>query len=193
MRECYCLLWCSFSCSLLTWHCDGILSWRRPGDWACWSGLHDTNYCSEELLVRLFRILKSSLPLLTLIFPSFKFSPTLFTLSSPLFPPSPIVSPFAQAWLDLKLHVSTVCYYHPLELRSNLLVLEPPVLTSVSVLCMHLCIHPLFPRLVLVSPLKLVHIKTTSSEPQSWRRLDWLSTLYTLILLHGILLYKLCK
>ena len=58
--------------------------------------LHDTNYCSEEFLVRLFRILKSSLPLLTLIFPSFKSSPTLFTfilssLSSlsycfPLFP-----------------------------------------------------------------------------------------------------------
>ena len=46
-------------------------------------------------------------------------------------------------------------YYHPLELRSNPLVLELPVLTSVSVLYMHLCIHPLFPRPVLVSPLKL--------------------------------------
>ena len=117
--------------------------------------LHNTNYCSEELLVHLFRILKSSLPLLTLIFPTFKFSPSLFTLSSTLFPPSPIVSPFSQTWLDLKLHVSTVYYYHPLEFRSNLLVLEPPVLTSVSVLYMHLCIHPLFLRLVLVSPLKL--------------------------------------
>ena len=143
--------------STLIWHCT-------------------TNYCSEEFLVHLFRILKSSLPLLTLILPSFKFSPSLFTLSSTLFPLSPIISPFSQTWLNLNLHVSTVCYYPPLELRSNLLVLEPPVLISVSVLYMQLCIHPLFPRLVLVSPLKLVHIIATSSRPsvlQTFRLIDF--------------------
>ena len=77
--------------------------------------LHDTNYCSEEFLVHLFVFLNLLFPssyLLTLIIP-FKFSPSLFTLST-LFPPSPIVSPFSQAWLNLKLHVSTVHYYHPL-------------------------------------------------------------------------------
>ena len=121
--------------------------------------LHNTNYCSKEFLVHLFYIHPHHPHL-----PSFlcKFSPSL-SLSSP------IVSPFSQTWLDLKLHVyrvlSTVCYYHPLELRSNLLALEQSVLTSVSVLYMHWCIHPLFPRLVPVSHLKLVHIKATSSQP----------------------------
>ena len=41
---------------------------------------------------------------------------------------------------------------------------------------MHLCIHPLFPRLVLVSALKLVHIKATSSQPsvlQTFRLIDY--------------------
>ena len=98
----YCLLWCSFSCSCVT-------LWWRPGDWVCWSGIAQHKYCSEEFLVRLFRILKSSLPLLTLIFPTFKFSPSFFTLSSTLFPPSPIVSPFPQAWLDLNLHGCIYC------------------------------------------------------------------------------------
>ena len=111
-------------------------------------------HCKTQIIVARnfwFICFISLLRILTFMFPSFQ----ILSSSSTLFPPSPIVSPFSQTWLDLKLHVSTVYYYHPLEFRSNLLVQEQPVLTPVSVLCMHLCIHPLFPRLVLVSPLKL--------------------------------------
>ena len=112
-------------------------------------------HCMTQIIVSRNFLFISSYPLSS---PSSSLL-SLQILSLPLFPPSPIIYPFSQAWLDLKLHLyhvlSTVYYYHPLELRSKLLVLEPPVLTSVSVLCMHLCIHLLFPRLVLVFHLKL--------------------------------------
>ena len=110
--------------------------------------LQDTNYCSEEFLVHLFHIPPPDPHLHVPVFSNPLF--ILYSLSSLSYR-----FPLSQTWLDLKLHVSTVYYYHPLEFRSNLLVQEQPVLTPVSVLCMHLCIHPLFPRLVLVSPLKL--------------------------------------
>ena len=113
------------------------------------------------ILYSLSSLFSSSTPFPPSPHPLLSFLPLLILYS----PPFPFVSPFSQSWLNLKLHVSTVCYYHPLEFRSNLLVLEPPVFTSVSVVYMHLCIHPLFPRLVLVSHLKLVHIKSTSSQP----------------------------
>ena len=166
----YCLLWCSFSCSCVT--LDGGLE-IEYADLA----LHNTNIVVRNFWFVCFvflnllfpsspssSLLSNSLPP-SLLYPQLSFLPLL------LFPPFP-----RPGWTWSYMDVSTVCYYHLLEFRSNLLVLEPPVLISVSLLCMHLCIHPLFPMLVLVFHLKLVHIKATSSQSsvlQTFRLIDY--------------------
>ena len=106
--------------------------------------------------------LLSFLPLLVL------YSLSSLSSSSTLFPPSPRLY-----------SLSSLSYHFPLfpdlaepevllpSFRTQILPfgIGATSLNSESVVYMHLCIHPFFPRVVLVSHLKLVHIKATSSEP----------------------------
>jgi len=136
--------------SVLIWHCTTQIIVVR-NFWLIFSypsSSPSSSLLSLQIVSPLFILTLSSphpllsfLPLLTLSsLSSLSSSSTLSSLSSSStpFPPfphpllssfssSPIVSPFSLTWQNLKLHVSTVYYYHPLECRSNLLVLKQPV------------------------------------------------------------------